>query len=211
MTPIQAYFKAPDSSRTASSAPVMEGLLLEALKRLDAKLGEAGMHPTLWMIGGGCMMMHFDARESSGDLDVIPAQGDFPQVLLLAEEVARELGTEGKRIPADWINGDFAPQFRTLNAGPKDFEADPRYSWTNLDIRFAKAELMLALKCFSLRSEGSDIPDLRFLMNAVPVRDLDHLYDIIEHYGDIDMLGNGDDEIIESLFREVRGQREVTQ
>jgi hypothetical protein len=204
------YFKATTAMRTAGKGPALvKTLLLEALKRLNEKLVQYKASSKLWMIGGGCMMLHFDARESSGDLDVIPRKGDFPALLQLAEQVAAEMTKEGKALPIDWLNGDFAPQLKTLNVGAQDFVSDPKYHWSNLEIQFARPELMLALKCFSFRSTGFDKSDLRFLFNAVPVRDLDHLYDILEHYGDIDMLQDGDDAEIEAMFKEVRGQRGV--
>ena len=202
-----SYFK-HEAIKTAGMGPgIVRERLLKALDLLNGKLQEAGAHMTLWMIGGGTMMLHFDTRESSGDLDVIPRKGDFRAMLRFAEEVAQEMAKAGEPIPADWINGDFTPQLQTLRVSPRDFERDPRYHWTNMEIYFAKAELMLALKCFSMRAEGFDRQDIRDLMNKVPVRDLDHLYDIIEHYGDIDMLQDGDDVVLESMFKQIRAER----
>lgn len=206
------YFNTSTPLKTAATGPgLIRGLLVEALKRLNAKLQKAGATMTLWMIGGGAMMLHFDARESSGDLDVVPRKGDFRAMLRFAEEVSQEMTREGKPLPVDWINGDFTPQLMTLRVGPGDFEADPRFHWSNMDIRFAKPELMFALKAFSMREGSFDVQDLKFLMNAVPIRDFDHLYDILDHYGDTDFLADGDDEKIEKLFREVRGQRQPSQ
>lgn len=203
------YFNTSTPLKTAGDGPgIIRALLVEALKRLNDKLKKAGATISLWMIGGGTMMLHFDARESSGDLDVIPRKGDFRAMLRFAEEVAQEMTAKGKPIPNDWINGDFTPQLMTLRVGPADFVTDPRYHWSNLEIKFAKPELMLALKAFSMREGSFDAQDLAFLMNAVPVRDFDHLYDILDHYGDTDFLADGDDEKIEQLFREVRGRRQ---
>ena len=204
---LASYFKT-DVLKIASSGPgVMRERLLEALELLNKKATAAKASFTLWLIGGGCMMLHLDARESTADLDVIPRKGETQALLRFAEEVAYEMAKAGKPLPSDWINIDFAPQLMTLHVGPGDFEADARYRWSNLAILFAKPELMLALKCFSMRPEGSDMADIKYLMNRVPVRDLDHLYDIIEHYGDIDMLQDGDDILLESMFKRLRAER----
>ena len=181
--------------------------LLRALNLLDDKLAEAGASMALWMIGGGCMMLHLDSRESSGDLDVVPRKGDFRALMRFATEVAQEMRAQGEPLPDDWINGDFTPQLLTLNVGPQDFESDPRFHWKAMDIRFAKPELMLALKAFSFRPEGMDRQDLMVLMDLAHVRDLDHFYDILEHYGDIDMIPDGDDVLMERMFKEVRSRR----
>ena len=66
--------------------------------------------------------------------------------------------------------------------------------------------MMLALKAFSLREGTRDLQDLRFLMQAVGLKSLDHLYDILERYQDIEFLQDGDDIIIENMAREVLGK-----
>lgn len=197
------YFKIPRNRKIGE----VRDKLLRALNLLDDKLAEAGASMALWMIGGGCMMLHLDSRESSGDLDVVPRKGDFRALMRFATEVAQEMRAQGEPLPDDWINGDFTPQLLTLNVGPQDFESDPRFHWKAMDIRFAKPELMLALKAFSFRPEGMDRQDLMVLMDLAHVRDLDHFYDILEHYGDIDMIPDGDDVLMERMFKEVRSRR----
>lgn len=197
------YFKIPRNRKIGE----VRDKLLRALNLLDDKLVEAGASMALWMIGGGCMMLHLDSRESSGDLDVVPRKGDFRALMRFATEVAQEMRAQGEPLPDDWINGDFTPQLLTLNVGPQDFESDPRFHWKAMDIRFAKPELMLALKAFSFRPEGMDRQDLMVLMDLAHVRDLDHFYDILEHYGDIDMIPDGDDVLMERMFKEVRSRR----
>lgn len=197
------YFKIPRNRKIGE----VQDKLLRALNLLDDKLAEAGASMALWMIGGGCMMLHLDSRESSGDLDVVPRKGDFRALMRFATEVAQEMRAQGEPLPDDWINGDFTPQLLTLNVGPQDFESDPRFHWKAMDIRFAKPELMLALKAFSFRPEGMDRQDLMVLMDLAHVRDLDHFYDILEHYGDIDMIPDGDDVLMERMFKEVRSRR----
>jgi hypothetical protein len=205
---MDGYFKLGPVDKTAGDGPgIVRTKLLKALGLLNDKLQEAGAHMAMWMIGGGNMMLHLDTRDSSGDLDVIPRKGDFKAMMGFAAEVAQEMTAGGEAIPTDWINGDFAPQLMTLRVSAKDFERDSRYHWTNMEIQFAKPELMLALKCFSMRPEGFDRADIAALMNRIPVRNLDHLYDIIEHYGDIEMLADGDDVLLESMFKQLRSQR----
>ena len=201
------FFKLNSVKVAAAGPGVTRARLVKALNLLNGKLAVAQAHMMLWMIGGGAMMLHLDARESSGDLDVIPRKGDFRALLRFAEEVAQEMAAAGEPVPEDWINGDFTPQLMTLKIKPSDFERDPRFTWSNLEIQFAKPELMLALKAFSFRPEGFDRQDLRVLMDKAGVRDLDHFYDILDHYGDTDMLADGDDIMMEQMFREVRSAR----
>jgi hypothetical protein len=65
---------------------------------------------------------------------------------------------------------------------------------------------MLALKAFSLREGTRDLEDLKFLMKRVNLKSLDHLYDILERYQDIEFLQDGDDILIENMAREVLGK-----
>lgn len=207
--PIYFGRKNGDQKMAAAGMTVGRPLMLKALGLLNEKLAQAGSTHTLWMIGGGAIMLHLDGRDSSGDLDVIPRKGDFRVLMEMAHEVAKELRTAGTPIPEDWINGDFAPQFMTMRGvKASDFVADSRYHWSNLEIRFARPELILAMKCFSFRPEGNDHGDIAFLMKKIPVRNLDHLYDIIEHYGDIDMIADGEEDgdvLLESLAKKVLG------
>lgn len=205
------YFGSKGSDvKTAASGPTVDRTLMtRALGMLNDKLAQAGSTQTLWMIGGGAIMLHLDGRDSSGDLDVIPRKGDFRALMSFAHDVAVELRKAGTPIPEDWINGDFAPQFMTMKGiKASDFVVDSRYHWSNLEIRFARPELILAMKCFSFRPAGNDQNDIAFLMRKIPVRNLDHLYDIIEHYGDIDMIADGEEDgdvLLETLAKKVLG------
>ena len=203
------YFKGSDGKTAATGQPVGRQTMLKALSLLNAKLAQAGSTHTLWMIGGGAIMLHLDGRDSSGDLDVIPRKGDFRALLGFAEEVAQEMRQAGTPLPEDWINGDFTPQFMTMGIGANGFVEDSRYHWSHLNIKFARPELLLAMKCFSFRPEGSDLGDIAYLMKKIPVRSLDHLYDIIETYGDIDMIAGGEEDgdvLLEALAKKVLGR-----
>lgn len=192
----------------AGGTTVGRAVMLKALGMLNDKLAEAESPQTLWMIGGGAIMLHLDGRDSSGDLDVIPRKGDFRALMGFAEEVAHEMRQAGTPIPEDWINGDFTPQFMTMGIGASGFVEDSRYRWSHLSIKFARPELLLAMKCFSFRPEGNDHGDIAFLIKKIPVRNLDHLYDIIETYGDLDMIAGGEEDgdvLLESLAKKVLG------
>jgi hypothetical protein len=195
------------SSHTAAGGVLTpRALLLEALNRLNDKLAKAGERLKLWMIGGGVMMFALDARDSTLDLDVALKAGKESVLNRLSAEVRQDMAKDGKEIPDDWINQDFSMQLGEINISAKDFKADPRFQWSNLKIEFASVELMLALKAFSLREGTRDLEDLKFLMKRVNLKSLDHLYDILERYQDIEFLQDGDDILIENMAREVLGK-----
>jgi hypothetical protein len=193
------YFRL-GGSKVADGTPISRQVMMAALERLDAKLGENGLKIKMWLIGGGAMMLHLDAREHTEDLDVVPRAGNFREVKSLAEAVAKEV----PGLHSEWINADFSEQIRSMHIGPRDFEADPRYRWANMEIQFASAPLLLALKCFSARDK--DAADLALLMARVKLPTIDALYDLLERY-EPDYLP--DDEqmyFIEGIFKEVRGR-----
>lgn len=193
----------------AGGAPTSRALLKEALDRLNDKLTKAGESIKLWMIGGGVMMFALDARESTLDLDVALKSGKESVFNRLSAEVQREMAKDGKEIPDDWINQDFSMQLGEINVSAKDFRPDPNFQWSNLKIEFACPELMLALKAFSLREGTRDLDDLRFLLKKVNLKSLDHLFDILERYQDIEFLQDGDDILIENMAREILGKPTV--
>ena len=50
-----------------------------------------------------------------------------------------------------------------------------------------------------------DKADILALLKIVPLKNIDALYDLLDHYGDIEFLADEDMIIIESLFKQARG------
>jgi predicted nucleotidyltransferase len=80
-----------------SSDKLTKEQILAALSRLNELLREKEVMGEICIFGGAAMVLAFDARESTRDVDAIFAPKQ--DVILSAEQVAQEFGFE-----IDWLN-----------------------------------------------------------------------------------------------------------
>jgi len=117
-------------------ALIQRAELTDALKRLGELAQSEGIEVDLLVVGGGAMVLGFDARPSTRDLDaVILMPRDRSKIWGLTETVAQERGW-----PKDW-----------LNEGAKGFLVGLDTTVTllrfpGIAVRRPKAELLLAMK-----------------------------------------------------------------
>ncbi len=150
-------------------------LILAALTRLNQLLHEKGIMGELCIFGGAAMVLAFDARESTRDVDgIFVPKGE---VLTASRQVAEEFG--------------FQPEW--LNDGVKGFVSDqavitadgmPVYS--NLRIMRPTTEYLLAMKCLASRVaefgiEG-DRADIITLLKATGIRESKDVCDLVASY-----------------------------
>jgi hypothetical protein len=121
--------------------------ILAALARLDELLREKGIIGELCIFGGAAMVLAFDARESTRDVDAI----FVPKAAML--EAARKVGDEmGFRM--DWLN-DGVKGFVTDDG---EVTTDGMPVFPNLRVMRPIAEYLLAMKCLASRVADYDHP-----------------------------------------------------
>jgi hypothetical protein len=149
--------------------------ILAALDRLNELLHEKGVMGELCIFGGAAMVLAFDARESTRDVDGIFVPK--AEVLSASKQVAEEFG--------------FQPEW--LNDGVKGFVSDqaeitsdgmPVYS--NLRIMRPTTEYLLAMKCRASRAaefgiEG-DRADIITLLKATGISDSNKVCNLVASY-----------------------------
>ena len=139
-----------------------------ALLRLGELAVARGEKIELVVIGGVAMMLGYDAREATKDVDAIILAPAAATVRRLVEIVATELAW-----PEDW-----------LNDGAKGFVGVPSPGLPLLDgpgisVRTVSTEQLLALKLSAWRDDV-DIEDARTLLERVRTdRDRDELWDVV--------------------------------
>ena len=91
----------------------------EGLRRLGELAEAQGFHIQLILVGGAAMVLGFDARQSTRDVDVIILEPDeVRRVRILAQQVADE-----HEWPEDWLNDGAKGYMVGLSKGLKLFSA----------------------------------------------------------------------------------------
>lgn len=146
-----------------------------ALGLLNGRLEAAGVTGEVCIFGGSAMILAFDARPTTRDVDAVFR----PPVLVreAAAAIAEELS-----LPANW-----------LNDGVKGFVSNhPEYvseglpQFPHLRVLRPSASYLFAMKCIAARVEGYDTPgdkgDARFLARHLGLRTADEALNIVTGY-----------------------------
>lgn len=144
--------------------------LIVALTRLGQLAEEKGGRVELALVGGALMVLLYETRDSTRDVDVIIlAPGEAAIVRGLACVVADELGW-----PGDWLNDGAKGYLIGLSPGPTVFAAPGIEVW-----RPSTAQL-LAMKLSAWRDDV-DIADASCLLRELP-GSRDDIWQTVERY-----------------------------
>ena len=132
--------------------------ILRALDRLAAILREHGTEGEVCLLGGTVMVLAFNARAATKDVDAIFEPADV--IREAAVVVQKEQG-----LPDGWLNDGakgFLSSHHAVDAGDL-----PQFD--GLRVTAPTAEYMLAMKCMASRiahadTDPSDVVDIRFLL-----------------------------------------------
>lgn len=117
-----------------------------ALGALSDKVRADGVMGEICIFGGAAMVLAFDARESTRDVDAVfrPAA--------TVRDAARAVAEE-QSLPADWLN-DGVKGF--LSAEPDFVDEGMPKDFPNLRVLRPSAACLPAMKCMAARVEGYD-------------------------------------------------------
>ena len=135
----------------------MSGLTREkiivALNLLADRLPKDSPDTELLLVGGAAMVLGFDARPSTRDVDAIAISGASAVVLRdLSAALAAELD-----LPEDWLNDGAKGYLQNITQGPVVLQRG------RLTVRIAATEQLLAMKLSAWRDD-LDIRDARLLL-----------------------------------------------
>jgi len=137
-----------------------------ALERLAHHLQRRGVHGELYLFGGGAMVLAYNTREATMDLDTA-IRRQHGAVLAEARVVAEELG-----LPFWWLN-EQATSY--LPAG-QDVEATVVMERPGLTVLAASPRHLLALKVRAARQ--SDVADIVVLARLVGATSAEEAEDV---------------------------------
>lgn len=144
--------------------------IAEGLERLGRLAFDSGTNIELVLIGGALMVLRFEARESTRDVDVaILAPVEANKVRDLARAVAAERGW-----PDDWLNDGAKGYLVGLSKGPIVLAA------TGIEVRSPGTGQLLAMKLSAWRDD-IDITDARRLLEEM-TGNRDEIWREVEQY-----------------------------
>ena len=130
--------------------------ILEAFGRLGELASGEGLTVELLLFGGGVMVLEFDARPSTRDIDAVVLSPDDPVVVRrLAATVAAELGW-----PSDWLND----AVKGFVVGPT--MAEPLLEMPGLRVSRPAYGQLLAMKLSAWRDDV-DVSDARRILQGM--------------------------------------------
>jgi len=144
--------------------------ILKLLKELGMRLVEQGIDGEIGIVGGAAMVLAFDARAATTDIDAIFKPSD------IIRKVAHKIAQENK-LPPDW-----------LNDGVKGFlPGNPHKKITILNmpglrVWVPEVEYMLAMKAMSARADTKDKDDLLLLIQKLKLKSSKSVLVIVEKY-----------------------------
>lgn len=146
-----------------------------ALEALSEELGKRKIRGELCLLGGTTMVLAFEARQATKDVDAIfqPA----PAVREAAAAVGHQLD-----LPDDWLN-DAAKGFVSTRHEVGAYDL-PQYP--HLSIVAPVPHYLLAMKCMASRvgsfGEVDDKADIRFLLGHLDLKSTDAALEIVTRY-----------------------------
>lgn len=170
--------------------------IIEALADLNRGLSARGVIGEVCLYGGAVMVLAFNARPATRDVDAVfhPA----PLVRELAAAVAETRG-----LPADWLNDGVKGY---LSAQPA-LTAEDLPLFPNLRLTRPTAQYLLAMKCLASRTgraegEADDVADIRFLIRRLGLKSAPEVLEVIGAFYPADRMPVRARFLVETLFEE---------
>lgn len=169
---------------------------MAALQRLSDLLGERNITGEICLLGGSAMMIAFQARPNTKDVDAIfhPTQ----IIRELAGLVADELN-----LPADWLN-DGAKGY--VSAAHEATSRDlPQFG--NLRVLAPTPEYMFAMKCMAARlahgEERGDMQDITLLARKLQLSSVSEALAIVAKYYPESQIPVRTQYLLEDVFAQI--------
>ena len=164
--------------------------ILRAFHALNDELARAGIRGEVLVVGGAAMVLGFNAREATRDVDAVfePASN----VRAAAQTVAESQG-----LPADWLN-DAAKGFMPADTQPRNLILE----LPNLSVWVPPPQYLLAMKAIAARLDSQDAADLRTLIHDLGLHRVDEVFEVVERYYPRNQIPARTQFFLEELFGE---------
>ena len=194
MTPSSRFVSEPASSQSK----LTREQILGALEALNRALAERNTMGEVCLFGGAVMVLAFNARPATKDVDAIfhPAA--------LVRELARQVG-ESAGLPLNWLNDGV----KGYVSARHEVQPGPLPQFDHLRLTMPTPEYLLAMNCLASRigagaGESDDTADIAFLIRHLEVKTPEAVMDIVSAYYPPQKIPVKAQFLVESLFEEGR-------
>jgi len=158
------------------STTLPKAAIIQALQALDAECAARGITGELCIYGGAGMVLVFDARESTRDVDAV-----FKPKTELRE--AARIVSQKLELPADWLN-DGVKGFLSENESFSRFSIPELDALSNLRFLWPSPDYILAMKCMAARIDdtATDRGDVLFLIQKLSLKSAGEVLGIVERF-----------------------------
>jgi len=175
---------------------ITKSVLIGALTRMGELAQLEGTKLELCIYRGAAMMLAYNAREITKDVDAVVQPSEIGS--RLARRVAEEMG-----LPEDWLNND-VKQF----TAPTERTRTLPWEAPGIVLTVPTASYLLAMKALACRRplpgyEG-DVADLRFLIHKLGIATVDAIQQHIDGYYPDDVITPDDAALLQTIIDEVR-------
>ena len=174
--------------------------IIGALRRLSELLTERGVQGEICLFGGTAMVLAFNARERTKDVDAIFTPPHI--VRELAGAVQEELS-----LPVGWLN-DAVKGYLAPGLEPVAYDL-PQFD--HLRVTAPPPEYLLAMKCMAARIDsgadtGGDVDDIRFLIRHLHLASAGEAMAIVAEYYPPGRVPPRTQYLLEEIFAEPEGR-----
>lgn len=152
-----------------------KAVIMEALARLNGKFKNEGVMGEICLFGGTAMVLAFNARLSTKDVDAIFQPPDIFR--RCAAAVAAEMD-----LPVNWLNDGV----KGFVSPTPSYTTDDLKQMSNLRIIRPTAEYLLAMKCMAARSPAYDTrgdrEDILFLASRLGLQKAEEVLGVVESF-----------------------------
>ena len=150
-----------------SDKPFTRKRIEQLFTDLGARLERRGVTGEVLVFGGAAMILAFNARAATRDIDAVFAPDDA--VRTAADDVAQEHG-----LPRSWLNNQ-ASSYLSLSAAEGKV---PAFEAGGLRVYALAPQQLLAMKVLAGRPQ-QDAQDIRFLINHLGLRTSREVLDLL--------------------------------
>lgn len=173
--------------------------ILTALEYLNQLCLENEIMLEISIYGGTAMMLAYDSRNATRDIDAIFHPIEEGQRLIT--QVAKDLDLHDQ-----WMNNDV----KVFIADREIKRQLPQFdSWSHLKITVPVSAYLLAMKSIACRDAlpgfAGDQEDLKFLIKKMNVRSVTEIQETIDKYFEAEVLGADNVRVLTKLIQEIHG------